>query len=223
MSEDTKKNAWDHNTAWQNQGVARNYDHRRFTSWSGRLFNSLEQRALSRLLDLAEKAQPVTKVLDAACGTGRISSLLCARGYDLTSTDISEDMLAVARERLNAAAEQVIFEKADIYNLPFPADHFDCVTCIRLFQHLSPDERASALSELRRVTKRHVIVNVTYHSSYYGALRRLRQWVGRYAPRYSCSEAELRAATQAAGLRVVKRIFPQPLYNANLVLLIEKP
>jgi ubiquinone/menaquinone biosynthesis C-methylase UbiE len=222
LSANTKKTTWDHNTAWQDHAVARTYDHRRFSSWSGRLFNNLEQRALSRMLDLAEKAQPVTKVLDAACGTGRISSLLCARGYDLTSTDISDDMLAVARERLKAAAEQVVLKKADIYNLPFPADHFDCVTCIRLFQHLTPDERASALSELGRVTKRHVIVNVTYHSPYFGALRRLRQWVGRYAPRYTCSEAELRAATQAAGLTAVKRIFPQPLYNANLIVLFEK-
>lgn len=37
-------------------------------------------------------------VLDLACGTGRLTLLLRELGYDMTGIDLSEDMLAVARD-----------------------------------------------------------------------------------------------------------------------------
>ena len=42
---------------------------------------------------------PVHTVLDLACGTGTITSLLTERGYELISVDSSEDMLLEAREK----------------------------------------------------------------------------------------------------------------------------
>ena len=38
-------------------------------------------------------------VLDLACGTGRMTELLCARGFDMIGVDRSEDMLAAAHGR----------------------------------------------------------------------------------------------------------------------------
>ncbi|MFA6947843.1 MAG: class I SAM-dependent methyltransferase [Eubacteriales bacterium] len=40
-------------------------------------------------------------VCDLACGTGRITSELCALGYDMTGIDLSEEMLGCARENLS--------------------------------------------------------------------------------------------------------------------------
>ena len=37
-------------------------------------------------------------VLDLACGTGTLTALLAARGYDMTGVDLSPDMLSAARE-----------------------------------------------------------------------------------------------------------------------------
>lgn len=42
---------------------------------------------------------PVRTVLDLACGTGEMTKLLTARGYELIAVDRSTDMLAVAREK----------------------------------------------------------------------------------------------------------------------------
>ena len=39
------------------------------------------------------------RVLDAGCGTGRVSIRLAELGYDVTGVDLDESMLAVARER----------------------------------------------------------------------------------------------------------------------------
>lgn len=42
---------------------------------------------------------PVRKVLDLACGTGTIACLLAERGYEVTATDGSEEMLTVAAQK----------------------------------------------------------------------------------------------------------------------------
>ena len=42
---------------------------------------------------------PVRTVLDLACGTGTIACLLAERGYQVTATDGSEEMLMEAREK----------------------------------------------------------------------------------------------------------------------------
>ena len=49
---------------------------------------------------LAEYAKiPVREMLDLGCGTGGITSLLAARGYDMVGADSSPDMLSAAMER----------------------------------------------------------------------------------------------------------------------------
>lgn len=39
-------------------------------------------------------------ILDLACGTGNMTELLNAKGYELIGVDVSEEMLAVAKEKL---------------------------------------------------------------------------------------------------------------------------
>ena len=47
-------------------------------------------------------ARPVRTVLDLGCGTGAHAIRLAQRGYEVTGVDLSESMLAVARERAAA-------------------------------------------------------------------------------------------------------------------------
>jgi ubiquinone/menaquinone biosynthesis C-methylase UbiE len=214
---------WNHNVGWQSQKVATRYDRERFIKLGGRVFDALEKRAISKLLDVIAQRQPVRRVLDVACGTGRISELLVQRGYQVTCGDISNEMLAVAQERLNRlGAHQAEFVTIDVYQTGYEDSSYDCVTCIRLFQHLTTEQRTNALAELGRVSKRYVIVNVMYTSLYYGFVRRLRLALGRYAPRYTASKQQIENELKHAGLRIVKSIFTQPGFNGNLVLLLEK-
>jgi SAM-dependent methyltransferase len=64
------------------------------------------------------------RVLDVACGTGKSFLPLLRRGYDVVGCDISEEMLAVARER--AGSEVELFQ-ADVRALP-EVGPFDLVT-----------------------------------------------------------------------------------------------
>jgi SAM-dependent methyltransferase len=43
-----------------------------------------------------------TRVLDLACGTGRLAQVLCGRGCDVVAVDGSAEMLTVARNRFDA-------------------------------------------------------------------------------------------------------------------------
>lgn len=215
--------AFDHNTEWQNKSIANNYDGRRFTSVGGRFYDRMEKRAIAKCLDIAQSIMPVSAVLDLACGTGRISEFLAARGYRLTCGDISNEMLDVAKARLHAAGSgDVTFLNVDIYQVNKSIGHFDCVTAFRLFQHLTSKERSRALQAMARASQRFVLVNVMYTSMYYGALRKVRRALGRYTTRYTSSAAEIEAELDHAGLRIVASAFTQRGFNGNRVLLLEK-
>lgn len=86
-------------------------------------------------------------VLDVACGTGDMAVSLVERGCTVTGIDLSEEMLAIARQK----APIVTFMIADAEHLPFPDASFDAVTCafgVRNFVHLE-----QGLNEMLRVLK----------------------------------------------------------------------
>lgn len=60
-----------------------------------------------------------TAILDIGCGTGRHSIELTRRGYRVIGVDLSESMLARAREKAAADGLTVDFQRHDARNLPF--------------------------------------------------------------------------------------------------------
>lgn len=213
---------FDHNASWQYEEVGELYDARRFQSWTGRRFHDAESRVIRRLLSTANSLCAIKTVMDLPCGTGRISQIPAEMGFDLTCADISEPMLRAARKRLESLGYSSDYQIADIYNLPFEDNHFDCITCIRLFQHLNEEQTLSALRELHRVTARYVVANVMYADGWYALTRTLRQKFGRYAPRYTIDKAVLARIEQETGLVIRETALPQPLHNGNMVILFEK-
>lgn len=83
-------------------------------------------------LDIAGRMQNdrVRKVLELACGTGRVTNhlvkLLPAEGT-LYATDISADMMAVAKRMVTD--DRVQWKLSDAQDLPFPDNSFDHVVC----------------------------------------------------------------------------------------------
>lgn len=225
MSKDTNSEArpFDHNVGWQSRTVAEQYDERRFASLGGRLYDRMEKRSIVSCLNTARQTAPINTVLDLACGTGRISELLANQGFQLTCGDISDEMLRIAKRRLMSAGfEQTKFMHADIYDIEAEAESFDCVTAFRLFQHLTSEQRANALYEMARVSRRFVLVNVMHTSTYYSVVRRMRRALGRYTTRHTSSKHETDRELSHAKLRLVKSEFTQPGFNGNRVLLLER-
>ncbi|MEJ2345343.1 MAG: methyltransferase domain-containing protein [Gammaproteobacteria bacterium] len=91
-----------------------------------------------------------SRVLEAGCGVGAQTVTLARNspGAMITSVDVSDQSLAAARERIKAARlENVEFQRADIFDLPFGAGSFDHVFVCFVLEHLR--EPATALRKLR--------------------------------------------------------------------------
>lgn len=96
----------------------------------------------------AKRGQAATKTLDLACGYGRDTAFLAARGFDCDGVDFSEESIALARARPTA----VRFALADARALPFADLHFDVVFANYLLQWLDAPARRLVVQEAYRVT-----------------------------------------------------------------------
>jgi SAM-dependent methyltransferase len=92
-------------------------------------------------------ALPPGAALDAACGSGRYSTYLAARGHEVTGVDRSEAMLDLAREKLPDAT----FRTGDLTALPVADQSFDIVVCALALVHLP--QVAPAMEEFARVLR----------------------------------------------------------------------
>ncbi len=96
--------------------------------------------------------QPGERVLELGCGTGNLWRDNAARlpaSLQVMLSDLSEGMLATARERLSGAEAMFEFREFDAQSLPLPDASFDRVIANHMLYHV-PD-RARALSEVERV------------------------------------------------------------------------
>lgn len=96
------------------------------------------------------------KVLDLCCGTGMITADLAEKvgpSGNVTGIDISGEMLAIARERLDGRGlmERVKLVQGDVTELPFPDESFECVTIGYGLRNVPDPKRV--LREVWRVLK----------------------------------------------------------------------
>lgn len=97
--------------------------------------------------------EPAARVLELGCGAGAFTRALldALPNATIVATDIDEQLLAAARQRLAAEvrAGRVTFTRADARNLPFPARSFGLVACRFLLMHLA--DPLVAVAEMYRV------------------------------------------------------------------------
>lgn len=96
--------------------------------------------------------KPGMRVLDCGCGPGSITlglAKLVAPG-ETVGIDIGAPVIDMARN-LAAGEENVSFQEASIYEIPFPDSHFDAVFVHKVLEHLA--EPHSAMREVFRVMK----------------------------------------------------------------------
>ena len=200
---------------WQVTPHAEHYDRGRFGDPWGRVYRVAEERAIRRAL------QPFAgtgRVLDVACGTGRVTALLVTEGFaEVVGSDVSPAMLEIAKRRL----PQVAFVQGDATHLTFDDNSFDAVTCIGLLMHLDADTRVAVLRELARISRRPVVVQY----GCVGAFLRFRSWItGRPAGavRYPVVETDMRRDLQRSGLREQARFWALRPLSSSLILSLTK-
>jgi ubiquinone/menaquinone biosynthesis C-methylase UbiE len=95
---------------------------------------------------------PLATVLDVGCGTGEFERLVLADHptQKIVGVDISEKMLAIAKQKLHAYPN-VSFQIARASVLPFANDSFDVIVSANSFHYF--DDPNAALGEMKRVLK----------------------------------------------------------------------
>lgn len=74
----------------------------------------------------ARQPEPVRSVVELACGTGSLTRLLAERGYEMTSIDLSPDMLAVAAQKCEDLPVRFLCQNMSRLALMEPADAVIC-------------------------------------------------------------------------------------------------
>ncbi|MEA1939165.1 MAG: class I SAM-dependent methyltransferase [Candidatus Caldatribacteriota bacterium] len=91
------------------------------------------------------------KVLDIGCGTGNFSVKLAKKGCKVTSIDLSDKMLNLAREKSAKENLFINYYHMNVYDLKFPDQHFDAVFSMATFEFVIDMEKA--ITEIFRVCK----------------------------------------------------------------------
>ncbi len=110
-----------------------------------------ERAAWDRVFGLALGGRENVTALDIGCGTGFLSLELAARGHRVTGIDFAPEMLALARQKAEAAGAAVRFEHADAEDLPFAPASFDLVITRHVLWTLPHPE--AAIGEWVRVLR----------------------------------------------------------------------
>lgn len=101
-------------------------------------------------------------VLDAGCGTGRISVYLSERGYCVSGIDVSEGLLSVARENAKKRKQDIKFYHTEGTTLPFEDEEFDIIVGFKILCYIPTRElRYDYMKELYRVLKPNGICVIT--------------------------------------------------------------
>lgn len=112
------------------------------------LFQPYAEEAARRIASLKPE-----HVLEVAAGTGVVTRELRNRlpaGAELTATDLSEDMLALARSKFREE-EGVSFAIVDGCSLPYQDGRFDAIVC--QFGYMFFSDKAKAVSEGARTLR----------------------------------------------------------------------
>jgi ABC-2 type transport system ATP-binding protein len=164
------------------------------------------EAVLQAVTDRLSAERGLGEVVEFGCGTGRFTQIIAPNAEQVVATDLSDEMLAVAREQLKGLSH-VVTQKADVEGTPFPSERFDTVFMVNVI-HVVKNPRA-ALRESHRILKnggRLLIVSYTG----YGMTPWARMALGiRYLrkfgfPKHSrnYSPAGLAALVESAGFEV---------------------
>ena len=132
--------------------MAQNYFRRHAAEWDRIRRLHVADAAVESAIRTALADKPIRSLLDLGTGTGRMLELFGAdidRGLGL---DLSLDMLALARARLDRAGlKHCSVRHGDIYDLALPRDTFDVVIVHQVLHFL--DDSARAIAEAARVLR----------------------------------------------------------------------
>lgn len=126
-----------------------------YDAWVRKALPGFDDLFSSALQALPFPESTSLRVLDLGAGTGLFSSVILEKfpQAHFTLVDLAEGMLAVARERFQAAAAQFTYTVADIRSIQFDAE-FDLVISSLAIHHLEHAEKQALFRHIHAALRR---------------------------------------------------------------------
>jgi ubiquinone/menaquinone biosynthesis C-methylase UbiE len=132
--------------------AAQNYFRRHAAEWDRIRQLHVADAAVEDAIRAALADKPIRSLLDLGTGTGRMLELFGSEIERGLGLDLSLDMLALARARLDRAGlRHCSIRHGDIYDLALPRDSFDVVIIHQVLHFL--DDAPRAIDEAARVLR----------------------------------------------------------------------
>lgn len=177
------------------------YDKRFRGNRAGFYWQQFEKPFLQRFLPELAKEKNM-RVLDFACGTGRITQLLNQHFPEVIGIDLSGDMLAEARRKL----PRVRFIEHDLTVEPINLEPFDLITAFRFFLNAEKQLREETLAALLPMLRKGGYFLLNNHlraESFNGMLARSGRYSGLFKRNF-LSDTEFESFLESYAFRVKK-------------------
>jgi ubiquinone/menaquinone biosynthesis C-methylase UbiE len=202
-------------TYYQDKAVADRYHQKRFDTFLGRFNHYLEKSFLKSAI----RNLKIGSALDVACGTGRLTRELADCGIEeITGTDISEEMMDVARQYCSDGRVKVDFRKGDATQLPFKANEFDLVISYRFLDHLPAEAKKKAITELIRVSNKFLVFTMANLNPWTRFAWKLRRILNKnYYEGNLVDEKDVIGLLKDHNVRILKRKLKFPLLAMEII------
>lgn len=228
MSEVPQNKNYEAKEAYQDEEFAASYDTQRFSSFRGKMGDTLDKRTLKKSLAAISRAgKSSLRILDIPCGTGRISQYLLEQGESVTGADISNEMMQVAEQKVQSYDAFNGFYQMDASDLTFEDNSFDVIVAIRFMGHIPKDVRLKILKEFGRVSQYSIIEynlkskSVELRRSIDKALKSGNRLPNRWGW-HIFEKEELYEEVKEAGLEVVKMWAKVPYLSGSYYVLLQR-
>jgi ubiquinone/menaquinone biosynthesis C-methylase UbiE len=204
---------------YQNKSYAAGYEKTRFQGIYGRFRNWNTKRIISKLIRLTGGKGIA---LDVPCGTGRLSHLILTNGYKWIGGDISLEMMAESRKRMGGFEDSFWNIRLDVEAMAFKDNSIDCIFSIRFIYHIPVEIRHRMLQEMRRVTKKWLIIDYNYPNRFKKMARGIGSLFGERPTKRRISLQEISRELRENGLNIYKAVPASRLFSDNVLLLCHK-
>jgi len=142
---------------------------------------------------------------DAGCGVGSLSIPLAAAGAAVYGSDISDKMVAEARQRAESVLGQADNPQFEVRDLEALSGHYHTVVCLDVLIHYPQDKAAAMIRHLSSLAEHRLILSFAPKTLGYSLLKKIGDFFpgpSKATRAYLHREADVVAALEAAGWKI---------------------
>lgn len=114
--------------------------------------SNLETAQIAQLMQMAP-ARGSLRVLDLACGFGRIANRMALLGHQVTGVEYQPGFLEIARREAGQVGVQVDYRQGDMRQIDFPPEFDRALMIFNSFGYFTDDENRDILRRVARALK----------------------------------------------------------------------